>query len=158
MVKEQEKKMEEQEKKMEEQEKKMEEQDKVVEELKKVLKEEQDQKLKEQEEMEKKFSHKFQELQKMFKELRVTSDQNEAKHNDLTRKLQIQQRTFEITIAQKSRGGGQVQPCAHTQVATSSVHECRSAYEEIFVWTYSLCLGSLTVCYNSRSKESFQWN
>ena len=89
-------KMEVQDKKIKEQEKKMEEQDKVVEELKKVLKEEQDQKLKEQEEMEKKFSHKFQELQKMFKELRVTSDQNEAKHNDLTRKLQIQQRTFEI--------------------------------------------------------------
>ena len=71
--------------------KKMEEQDKAVEELKKVLKEQQEQKLKEQKEI----THKFQELEGMLQELRAKSDQNEAKHSNLTRTLGTTQ-TFEI--------------------------------------------------------------
>ena len=83
--------MEDQEKKMEEQEKKMVEQEKTVEELKKVLKEEQEQKIKEQ----KKITYKFQELEETLQELRAKSDQNEAKHSNLTRRLGTTQ-TFEI--------------------------------------------------------------
>ena len=136
----QDKKIKEQEKKMEEQEKKMEEQDKVVEELKKVLKEEQDQKLKEQEEMEKKFSHKFQELQKMFKELRVTSDQNEAKHNDLTRKLQIQQRTFEIKNYSTEIKRGWTSPAMYTH--TGGYKFCARVYVSL---RGALCVNILSL-------------